>query len=130
MYRVNHIHLRSPDPRATAQWYVENFDARILSEGQGLAGSLVVRMEFGGVSVNVSGSPTGQPIPDGVSGYHWGLEHFGLDTDDIAGTLERLEVKGVQVTLPITKMASGSHIAYIKGPDDVMIELVEPLRQT
>lgn len=126
MFRVNHIHLRSPDPRKTAQWYVENLDARIVGEGQGLGGSLAMRMELGGAAVNVSGSPTGQPLPDGSAEYHWGLEHFGLDTDDIAGTLERLQSRGVEVLLPTTTMASGSQIAYIKAPDNVMIELVQP----
>ena len=126
MYRVNHIHLRSPDPRKAAQWYVDNLEARIVGEGEGLGGSLAVRMELGGAAVNVSGSPTGQPLPDGSAEYHWGLEHFGLDTDDLGGTLRGLESKGVEVLLGITRMASGSDIAYIKGPDNVMIELVQP----
>jgi len=31
-YRINHIHLKSPDPRRTAEWYVKTFNFRILSE--------------------------------------------------------------------------------------------------
>ena len=126
MFRVNHIHLRSPDPRSTAQWYVDNLNAKILGEGKGLGDSLAIRMELGGASVNVSGSPTGQPLPDGSADYHWGLEHFGLDTDDIAGSLARLQSNGVEVLLPVTQMTSGSQIAYIKAPDNVMVELVQP----
>ena len=126
MYRVNHIHLRSPDPRRAAQWYVDHLEAHILGEGIGLGESLAVRMELGGVAVNVSGSPTGQPIPEGSSEYHWGLEHFGLDTDDLPWALRHLESKGVEILLGITRMANGSDIAYIKGPDNVMIELVQP----
>ena len=126
MFRVNHIHLRSPDPRNAAQWYVDNLEARIVSEGRGLGDSLVIRMELGGASVNVSGSPTGNPLPDGSTEYHWGLEHFGLDTDDIAGALSKLQSRGIEVLLPVTQMSSGSLIAYIKGPDEVRIELVQP----
>ena len=125
MFRLNHIHLRSPDPRKTALWYFENFDANIVGEAEGLGGSLVVRMNLGGASVSVSGSPTGQPLPDGSADFHWGLEHFGLDTDDITQTLARLQSKGVEVLLPITKIPQGRQIAYIKAPDNVMIELVQ-----
>ena len=28
-YRINHIHLKSPDPRKTAEWYVKAFDFEI-----------------------------------------------------------------------------------------------------
>ena len=126
MFRVNHIHLRSPDPRNAAQWYVDNLEARIVSEGRGLGDSLVIRMELGGASANVSGSPTGNPLPEGSTEYHWGLEHFGLDTDDVEVALSRLRSQGVEVLLPVTQMSSGSLIAYIKGPDAVRIELVQP----
>ena len=125
MFRVNHIHLRSPDPRNAAQWYVDNLQARIVSEGKGLGDSPAIRMELGGTMVTISGSPTGLPLPDGSAEYHWGLEHFGLDTDDIGASLSKLEASGVEVLLPVTQMASGALIAYVKGPDNVMIELVQ-----
>jgi len=126
MFHLNHIHLRSPDPHKSAQWYVDHLGAQILSEGKGLGNSVAIRMDLGGATVNMSGSPTGDLLPEGSSEYHWGLEHFGLDTDDINGALEQLTSKGVQVLLPITEMPSGGTlIAYIKGPDEVMIELVQ-----
>ena len=126
MFRVNHIHLRSPDPRSAAQWYVDNLEAKIVSEGKGLGDSVVIRMELGGASVYVSGSPTGNSLPEGSTEYHWGLEHFGVDTDNIGTALSRLQSRGVDVLLPVTHMSSGSLIAYIKGPDQVRIELVQP----
>ena len=126
MFKLTHIHLRSPNPRNAAQWYVDNLEARIVGEGRGLGDSLAIRMELGGASVTVSGSPTGNPLPESSTEYHWGLEHFGLDTDDIGATLSKLESLGVEVLLPVTQMSSGSLIAYIKGPDEVRIELMQP----
>ena len=37
-----------------------------------------------------------------------------------------LKDRGTEVLLPITQVASGNKIAYVKGPDDVRIELVQP----
>ncbi len=54
------------------------------------------------------------------------LEHFGVDTNDIEGTMAHLKEHGVEVLLPITVAGSGNKISYIKGPDNVRIELVQP----
>ncbi len=64
-------------------------------------------------------------MPAGTSASHYGLEHFGFDTDDIEGVMARLEARGVGVLLPITEVASGNKISYIEGPDAVRIELVQ-----
>ncbi|MQF69963.1 VOC family protein [SAR202 cluster bacterium AD-804-J14_MRT_500m] len=126
MFHLNHIHLRSPDPHKSAQWYVEHLGAKIISEGKGLGNSIAIRMDLGGATINVSGSPTGASLPEGSSEYHWGLEHFGLDTNDITAAVDQLSSNGVEVLLPITEMPTGGTlIAYVKGPDEVMIELVQ-----
>ena len=52
-----------------------------------------------------------------------GLEHFGFDVEDLESELARLEADGIRVVLPLTKTPTGSQLAYIEGPDDVLIEL-------
>lgn len=126
MLRVNHIHLKAPDPKKTAQWYVDNFGATIAGEGQGLGGSSTVRLDFEGARINITSAPAGETLPEGTADSHYGLEHFGFDTDDIDGIMARLEAQGVEVLLPITQSATGSRLSYIKGPDNVRIELVQP----
>ena len=126
MFRVNHIHLKAPDPQKTAQWYVDMFGAKVVGEGQGLGGSQTVRLDIEGTRINVTSAPAGQSLPQGTAESHYGLEHFGFDTDDIEGVMARMTAQGVNVLLPITEVASGSLISYIGGPDDVRIELVQP----
>ena len=126
MFRVNHIHLKAPDPKTTAQWYVDTFGAKVVGEGQGLGDSHTVRLDIEGTRINVTSAPAGESLPEGTADSHYGLEHFGFDTDDIEGVMARLEAKGVRVLLPITQTATGSKISYIEGPDRVRIELVQP----
>jgi catechol 2,3-dioxygenase-like lactoylglutathione lyase family enzyme len=54
-----------------------------------------------------------------------GLEHFGFHTEDLAADLERLQKADVRVVLPLTEVVGGTRLAYIEGPDDVLIELVQ-----
>ena len=54
-----------------------------------------------------------------------GLEHFGFDVEDLESELKRLEADGIRVVLPLTQVPTGTRLAYIEGPDDVLIELVQ-----
>ena len=126
MFRVNHIHLKAPDPKKTAQWYVDVFGAVIVGEGEGLGRSRTVRLDIQGTRINVTSAPAGQTLPQGTAESHYGLEHFGFDTDDIEGAMALVQSHGAEVLLPITRTGTGSKIAYVKGPDNVRIELVQP----
>ena len=126
MYTVNHIHLKAPDPMKTAQWYVDTFGAEITGQAEGLGGATTVRIDLGGTRFNISSAPEGESLPDGTVDLHYGLEHFGLHTDDIEESMANLQSHGTEVLLPITQVGSGNKIAYVKGPDNVRIELVQP----
>ena len=125
MFRVNHIHLKALDPRKTAQWYVDVFGAKVVGEGPGMGNSLGIRLDIEGTRINVTSAPEGETLPKGTAESHYGLEHFGFDTDDIEKAMELVTSHGAEVLLPITETASGSRISYIQAPDDVRIELVQ-----
>ena len=126
MLKINHIHLKAHDPKTTAQWYVDMFGAKIVGEGRGLGDSETIRLDIDGLRINVTSAPAGQTLPEGTAESHYGLEHFGFDTDDIEAAMAHVQAHGAEVLLPITQMATGSRISYIKGPDNVRIELVQP----
>ena len=83
-------------------------------------------MDIDDVRINVTSAPAGETLPEGTAESHYGLEHFGFDTYDIEGAMARMEAQGVEVLLPNTVAGSGNKISYIKGPDNVRIELVQP----
>ncbi len=125
-YQVNHIHLKSPDPDKTARWYIDNFGAVITNVQTASSGAHSIWMDLSGFRINVTGAGTGQVMPRGTSEVHYGLEHFGFDTDDIAADIARLERAGTKILQPIQRLGNGRQIAYIEGPDDVLIEIVQP----
>ena len=126
-YAINHVHLRAGDPKATAAWYEKHFDAKIVSNREVMPGTITIGMEMGGpVRLNVSSQPTGDSEKPGSSKLtHLGLEHFGFDVTDLAAELTRLESAGIRTVLPLTEVVGGTKLAYIEGPDDVLIELVQ-----
>ena len=127
-YAINHVHIRATDPRASAAWYVEQFEARIVSDREVMPGTYTVSLEVGGpVRLNISSKPEGSSDERATAELNrLGLEHFGFDVVDLEADLDRLEKSGVRVVLPLTEVVGGARLAYIEGPDDVLIELVQP----
>ena len=127
-YSVNHVHIRAADPRVSASWYEKYFNAKIISERENMPGTITVSMQVGGpVRLNISSQPAGSSETRSVAELNQlGLEHFGFDVSDLESELSRLKEAGIRVVLPLTELASGTRLAYIEGPDDVLIELVQP----
>jgi catechol 2,3-dioxygenase-like lactoylglutathione lyase family enzyme len=126
-YAINHVHIRSADPHASASWYEKHFGAKIVSEREVMPGTITISMEVGGpVRLNVSSKPEGTSDERAVAELNrLGLEHFGFAVEDLEADLDRLEVAGVRIVLPLTEVVGGTRLAYIEGPDDVLIELVQ-----
>jgi len=126
-YAINHVHIRSADPHASASWYEKHFGAKIVSEREVMPGTITISMELGGpVRLNVSSKPEGTSDERAVAELNrLGLEHFGFAVEDLEADLERLEGAGVRIVLPLTEVVGGTRLAYIEGPDDVLIELVQ-----
>ena len=126
-YAINHVHIRAMDPHSSAAWYEEHFGAKIISEREVMPGTVTLSMEVGGpVRLNISSKPEGTPDIRAVAELNrLGLEHFGFDVADLAAELERLEQADVRIVLPLTEVVGGTRLAYIEGPDDVLIELVQ-----
>ena len=125
-YEFNHVHIKAPDPEKTANWYVEAFNFRKVSDTVRQGGNRFIRCEtHDGTIVNISGARTSQPMGNGDASAHWGLEHFGLSVDDLDAEIERLKRLGAELLEGPTDVPNGPRIAFIKVPDDVRIELLQ-----
>ena len=127
-FRINHIHLKAPDPRKTADWYVRAFNFKILSDETRVFGDRFVRCmsEDGGMAVNISGARTGETLGAGDANPHHGLEHFGFDSRALEADIKRLEGLGASLMEGPIQVPNGPRIAFMRAPDDTRIELIEP----
>ena len=125
-FAINHIHLKAPDPEKTANWYVKAFDFKQVSDTVRKFGDRFIRCESpNGIVVNISGARTAEQMGGGDATPHWGLEHFGVDVDDMDAEIARLEGLGAELMEGPIQSAPNMRIAFIKAPDDVRVELIE-----
>lgn len=126
MFRINHIHLKSPDPKALADWFVDAFNLTIVSDTVRVFGDRFIGCDSeDGMRVNISGARTGEQMGQGDADPHYGLEHFGFDVVDMDEEIKRLEGLGAVLADGPYDTGDGRKIAFIKAPDDIRIELIQ-----
>jgi lactoylglutathione lyase len=127
-FRINHIHIKAPDPRKTADWWVGAFGFEILSDETRVFGDRFVRCraQEGGMLVTFSNARTGEKLGPGSASARLGLEHFAIDTQDIDADIARLKALGAELQEGPLQVPNGARFAFLTVPHDVRLELVEP----
>jgi catechol 2,3-dioxygenase-like lactoylglutathione lyase family enzyme len=122
-YTWEHIHLRSPEPAATAQWYEDKLGAEVIRTPQP-DGSTRVDLNLTGQKIFIAKA---DPTTTGASPTtpYMGLEHFGLTVDDIEAAVAELKAKGVTFTMEPKTIRPGVRIAFLTAPQNVSIELIQ-----
>jgi lactoylglutathione lyase len=125
-FTIDHIHLVSADATKAAKWYQAAFGAKIIKVPKFPDGRDRAEVSLGGFRVLIR-SPRGESqSEEDIPMTRRGLEHFGIRVDDIDAVVSQLKDKGVKL-VEETKLSqpSGYKIAFVMGPDNVLIELAQ-----
>ena len=90
----DHVHLRSPDPEATAAW-LENILGGEIIRGPGR-----IDVKLGGANVFIAPVTAGDGVNTPPVTPYQGLDHFGLTVKDIDAVAAEIKAKGVEFTKP------------------------------
>jgi len=134
-----HVHLFSADPPATGAWYAKHFGLRVRSQtakrvynGMQIAPSafvtadhvsmIIYPMEY----VRSLAPQLWQDRTEFASTRQRVIDHVGFAVDDLDATLALLRQEGVKITTEPRSIANGQiRLAFIEGPDNIAIELLE-----
>ena len=123
-YTYDHIHIRSQDPMATAQWYEKMFSAKIIESTQP-DGSPRVDLDINGLTMFIMRVATDAPAPGADTEVSLALDHFGLRVENMDAAVAELTEKGAEFTMEPRKLRPGLIITYIVAPENVRIELLQ-----
>ena len=115
-FGLNHVHVKTRDPKQTMQFYIDNFGATFVSE----IGTRGFRVNLHGLTLNITTLVDGQTRQQ-----HHGIEHIALDTDDYTGTIARLRSNGVRVLEELPPGPSGRRVCFLQAPDGAQVEVIE-----
>jgi lactoylglutathione lyase len=121
--RFDHIHVFCSDVDATERWFVEGLGAELVGR-RNARGVRVSELGLGGAQILIRGAREGEKLaPAGER--HFGTDHFGLLVPDVDATVAELRRRGVTIDVEPWDFGPNLRIAFVKGPDDVRIELVQ-----
>ena len=120
-YRHNHTHLTSQDSEKAIEFYTQVMGAEIISVRES-GGRKMVDIDLGGVPVRISSSTGADDVWQGL---RYGLHHLGLTVSNMEKFTEHLKSKGVEFVVEPNQPRPGVKIAFIKGPDNVLFEIIE-----
>jgi catechol 2,3-dioxygenase-like lactoylglutathione lyase family enzyme len=121
--RLNHIHLVCSDVAASERWFVEGLGAELVErrESRGMATS---ELRLAGVRFLLRATQKDEtPVEGGRRRY--GTDHFALEAADVDATVETLRARGVAIAREPAD-SPRNRVAFIRGPDELVIELVQP----
>ncbi len=94
-YTWDHIHLRTPDPEATAQWFERMLGAQVTRSMQ--MGKPRIDLKLGGANIFLAEVKPGDGVNAPPATPYQGLDHFGLAVSGIDAIAADLKNKGVGV---------------------------------
>src|SRR5262245_59128451 len=95
-YTWDHVHLRSPDPEATAQWFERVLGAEVIRSMQ--QGKPRIDLKLGGANIFIAPVEAGDGVHPAPTTPYQGLDHFGLTVSGIDAIAAELKGKGVEFT--------------------------------
>lgn len=122
-FRLDHIHLESRDPQATAAYYRELFDG-VVHEWTQLDGRRRFDVHIGDLKLYIKErAADGNDAGDGRTS---AIHHFALRVDDLARASEQLKRRGARfVEEPrVSRLRPGLRVAFVEAPEGVLIELL------
>lgn len=128
-YRYDHVHLRAIDPDAAAAWFERMFGAEVVrgtyAAGTFYPGQSRVFVKLGGQTVLIAPAHHNEPTGAAPRFPYYGVEHIGLTVDDIAAAVADLRAKGAEIAVGPMDYSAGTRLAFIRGPDGIMVEIVQ-----
>jgi lactoylglutathione lyase len=122
-YQFHHIHIFSSDVPASERWLVEGVGAELVGR-QDSRGVPTSTLRLGGAQILIRGAREGEQLAR-PGGSYFGTNHFGLAVADIDATVAALRGRGVTIEVEPWDISPSMRIAFVKGPDEVRIELVQ-----
>src|SRR5256885_16895706 len=122
-YTRDPVHLRSPDPEATAQWFEHMLGAEVIRSVE--QGRPRVDLKLGGANIFIAPVAAGDGVHAPPTTPYQGLDHFGLTVSGIDAVVAEMKAKGVVFTKEPATIRPSVRVAFLRAPDGVSIELLD-----
>lgn len=124
-FKFQHLHFICSDLKASENFFVDILGARLV-EYTTFGPADGAKLDLDGTAIWLRVAVEGEPIGPREGGRKiFGYDHFGVTVDDLDAAHRELSGKGVVFMVP-PKKAGNAALAFIQGPDNIVVELFQP----
>lgn len=124
-YRFHHVHLICKDLELMITFFTETIGANLLVRRKfGTADGASI--DLGGTTINLRVAREDEEMIGDASQTSYGYDHIGLEVEDIEAAHNALSERGCTFFIP-PREVPGMKIAFFKGPENITIEILQPL---
>ncbi len=124
-YRFQHVHIVCKDLEEMIRFFTEVLEAKLIDRRKfGTADG--ASLDLDGATVNLRVAREDEKMVGDASQSTFGYDHIGLEVEDVEGAYKDLTARGYSFFMPPTEIPN-MKIAFFKGPEDITIELCQPL---
>ena len=125
-YRFHHVHIICKDLEKMVVFFTEVLAAKLIDRRKfGTADG--ASLELDGATINLRVAREDEKMAGDASQSTFGFDHIGLEVEDIQIAFEDLTAQGYAFFMPPREIPN-MKIAFFKGPEDITIELCQPLK--
>ncbi len=124
-YRFHHVHILCKDLEQMITFFTEVLNAELIARKKfGTADG--ASLGFQGTTVNLRVTREDEEMVGDASQLRYGYDHIGLEVEDVDAAYQDITQRGFSFFMP-PKDIPNLRIAFFKGPEDITIELVQPI---
>jgi catechol 2,3-dioxygenase-like lactoylglutathione lyase family enzyme len=124
-YRFHHLHIICKDLENMIAFFTEVLKAKLVRR-QKFGTADGASLDLQGTTVNLRVSREDEQMVGDASQARYGYDHIGLEVEDIETAFKDLTAQGFTFLVPPREVPD-LKIAFFKGPEEITIELVQPL---
>lgn len=125
-FAFDHVHLVCKDMQAMTEYFQRVFGAELERLDEDFHGAPNAILNLGGARMFVRGIRPGEKPGPSHPELIMGIDHFSFAMPDVAATVAWLKERGAEVLREPNAQGIGGRVtAFIRGPEDLRIELSE-----
>ncbi|MDJ0815477.1 MAG: VOC family protein [Desulfobacterales bacterium] len=125
IYSFHHIHLICKDLENMIDFFTGQLGANLIGRKKfGTADG--ASLDLQGTTVNLRVARDDEDMSGDASQPRFGYDHIGLQVDDVDAAFQELKANGFSFFMEPRNLPD-LRIAFFRGPEDIIIELVQDL---
>jgi catechol 2,3-dioxygenase-like lactoylglutathione lyase family enzyme len=120
---LHHVHIICKDLEKMIGFFTNDLKANLIRRKKfGTADG--ASLELQGAGINLRVAKADEQMEGDASRHAFGYNHIGLEVEDIEAAFKDLRERGYSFFMPPTDIPD-LRIAFFRGPEDIVIELVQ-----